>query len=86
MKPTAVWIGKPLSDMFPIKNGLKKGDALSPLLLNRALQYAVTRVQVSQDGLKLNGTHRLLVCADDVNILGESTHTINNNTEASVGE
>ena len=27
-----VWVGKNLSDMFPIRNGLKQGDALSPLL------------------------------------------------------
>jgi len=27
-----VWVGKILSDMFPIRNGLKQGDALSPLL------------------------------------------------------
>jgi len=27
-------VGKHLSDMFPIKNGLKQGDALSPLLIN----------------------------------------------------
>jgi hypothetical protein len=28
-----VRVGKHLSDMFPVKNGLKQGDALSPLLL-----------------------------------------------------
>jgi hypothetical protein len=29
-----VRIGKHLSDNFPIQNGLKQGDALSPLLFN----------------------------------------------------
>ena len=33
-------VGKHLSDMFPIKNGLKQGDALPPLLFNFALEYA----------------------------------------------
>ena len=37
-------VGKNLSDMFPIRNGLKQGDALLPLLFNFALQYAIRRV------------------------------------------
>ena len=49
------------------KNGLQQGDVLSPLLFNFALDYTIRRVQVHQDGLKLNGTHRLLVYADYVN-------------------
>ena len=32
--------------------------------------------------MKLNGTHQLLVYADDVKILGGSLHTIKENTEA----
>jgi len=38
---------------------LKQGDALSPLLYNLAFEYAIRRVQVNQDGLKLNGVHQL---------------------------
>ena len=79
-----VQVGKNLSDMFPIRNGLKKGDDLSPLLFNCALEYTIRRAQVNQDGLKLNGTHQLLVDADDVNIVGGSVHTIKENTEALV--
>jgi len=48
-----------VSDGFPIRNGLKQGDALSPMHFNFALDYAIRRVQVNQDGLKPNGTHQL---------------------------
>jgi hypothetical protein len=55
---------------------LKQGDALSPLLFNFDLEYAIMRVQVNQDGLKLNGTHQLPAYADDVNILGGSVQVV----------
>jgi len=42
--------------MFPIKNGLKR-DALSPLFFNFAVEYAMRRDHVNQDGLNLNGAH-----------------------------
>ena len=79
-----VRVGKNLSDMFPIKNGLKQGNALSPLLFNFALECAIRRVQVNQDCLKLNGTHQLLACVNDVNIMGGSAHTVKENAEALV--
>jgi hypothetical protein len=76
---STVRIGKHLSEMFPIRNGSKQ-DALSPLLFYFALDYAIRRVQISQNGLKLSGTHQL-VYANDVSVLGGSVHTIKQNAE-----
>ena len=47
-----------------------------------AVQYAIRRVQVKQDGLKLNGTHQLLAYTDDINMLGGSVHSVKEIAEA----
>jgi hypothetical protein len=76
-----VHVGKHLSDNFPIQNGLKQGDALSPWLFNFGLEYAFRKVQENQMGLKLKGTNQLLVYAEDVDLLDDDIGTIRTNTQ-----
>jgi hypothetical protein len=63
-------------------NDLKQGDALSPFLFNFALEYAIRRVKVNHDGLKLNGTLQVLVYANGVNVFAGSVQTVRENAVA----
>jgi hypothetical protein len=65
-----------LSNNFPIRNGLKQGDALSPLLFIFTSECVIRKAEENQMGLKLNGTNQLLAYAGDVNLLGDDTDTI----------
>jgi hypothetical protein len=51
-----VYIGKHLSDTFPIQNGLQQEDAVLSLFFSFALEYIIKKVQEHQAGLKLNRT------------------------------
>ena len=63
---------------------MKQGNSLSSLLSNFALEYAISKVQVNLDGLKLIGTHQLFFYATDDNMLGGNVHGIEKNAEALV--
>jgi len=76
-----VRVGKHLSDMLPIKTGLKQ-DALLSLFFNFPLENAIRSVQINQKCLKLNGINQLLAYVVDVKVCVGSIHNIKENTQA----
>ena len=64
---------------FPIENGLKQGDALSPLF-NSVLEYATRKLPETNLGLDMNATHQVLAY-DDVNLIGDDIRTIKRNAD-----
>ena len=57
-------MGNYLSSSFPIENGLKQGDTLSPLLFNFTLEYAIRKVQETNLRLDMNGSNHVLAYVD----------------------
>ena len=53
----------------------------STLLFNFALEYAIRKVQKTNLGLDMNGTHQVLAYADDVNLIADDIRTIERNTD-----
>ena len=68
-----------LSPSFPIQSGLKQEEALSSLLSNFALEYAIRNV--NDLGLDMNSIHLLLTYTDDVNLIGDDIRTIESNAD-----
>ena len=60
---------------------MKQGDALSPLLFNFALEYAIRKVQETNVELDMNGNHQVLAYAEDVNLIGDDIRTIERNVD-----
>ena len=69
-------IGNYLPSSFSIENDLKHEDGLSRLLFNFALEFVVRKVQESNLGLDMSGTHLVM---DDVNLLGDNIRTTERN-------
>ena len=56
---------------------------MSPFLFRCTLEYTTGKIHAHQERLKLSGTHQLLVCDDDINLLVVNIHSVKKNTGAS---
>lgn len=68
-----VRVGDMVSDIFDINNGLRQGDALSPLLFNVALEKATRAAELVVEMYTQRGPQLILAFADDIDIVGTST-------------
>ena len=73
-----VRVGKHLSNTFHIENGFETRRCFIAIAFKICIRYAIRRVEANQGCLQSNGTHQLLVFADDVYILDGSVHSIEN--------
>ena len=60
---------------------MKQGDALSPLLFNFALEYAIRKVQETNLELDMKGANQILAFADDVHLIDDDIKTIERNAD-----
>jgi len=73
-----------MSDSFKIRNGLKQGNALYPLIFNFALEYSILKMKKEKKRLSLNCLNQLFVYADEVDLIVDDINALQNNTVACV--
>ena len=67
--------GRSLSNEISFRRGVKQGDLLSPLLFNLAIDPLICELQISEDGVMLNGAQKRLGClayADDIVVFAKT--------------
>jgi len=79
--PVNVRAGKYLCDGFPVHNGQELGNALHTVLPNFVLEYAIMKMQVNQEGMKLSDLNQILVYADNVVLFRQNMNTVQRNAE-----
>lgn len=64
-----------LSHTFKIENGLRQGDAMSPVLFTLALESVIRKVPRTED-LTLKDGNIILAYADDIIIIGKTQEEV----------
>jgi hypothetical protein len=60
-----------------VKNGLKQGYWLAPILFNVSLQYIIRKQSLTEDSTVMYTSVQVMGYADDINILGRSRMAVN---------
>jgi hypothetical protein len=66
-----------LTDTFDIRQGLKQGDGLTPMLFNLALEYVIRKLPADANGTLEYKMNQAVGYADDIRLLGISARSVN---------
>jgi hypothetical protein len=61
-----------LAEEFEVKQGIKQGDELAPILFNLGLEYIIRKLSVSTDSTLLYKLVQIIGYADDINIMART--------------
>lgn len=67
-----VRIQNAVTEEFEVRQGLRQGDGLAPMLFNLALEWVIRKTSVQRNASIATQSVQLLGYADDVNIVGRS--------------
>jgi hypothetical protein len=70
MTGTEAQVKVQFTDTFEIRQGLKQGDGLAPVLFNLALQYVIRKLPADANGTLEYKMNQIVGYADDICLLG----------------
>jgi hypothetical protein len=65
-----------IGSFFQVKQGLKQGDGLAPLLFSLVLEYVIRKLHIDTRHTLEYKSVQIVCCADDINLMGRFLRSV----------